>query len=214
MRGGRRSARRTRCTPSRRSRRAKRGVHVLVEKPLAATLADCDAMLAAAARKAACTLGVISQRRFYEPVLRMKAAIDAGKIGTPVLGVFRCTAGATRPTTAPTRGAASGTPRAAACWSTSRRTSSTCCSGSWAPVEEVSGYWANLNHPDIEVEDTAVATLRFRSGGLGVDRHERRQKPGIYTKVHVHGSNGASVGARPTAARRSSPACRISPSRR
>ena len=65
---------------------AEAGVHVLVEKPLAATLADCDAMLAAA-RKPACTLGVISQRRFYEPVLRMKAAIDAGKIGTPALGV-------------------------------------------------------------------------------------------------------------------------------
>ena len=28
----------------------------------------------------------------------------------------------------------------------------------------------------------------------GFDRHQPRQKPGIYTKVHVHGSNGASVG--------------------
>src|SRR5205814_3455459 len=66
---------------------AEAGVHALVEKPLAATLADCDAMLAAA-RKAGTRLGVISQRRLYEPVLRMKAAIDAGKIGTPLLGVF------------------------------------------------------------------------------------------------------------------------------
>ena len=32
-------------------------------------------------------------------------------------------------------------------------------------VEEVTGYWANLNHPEIEVEDTAVAALRFRGGG-------------------------------------------------
>jgi UDP-N-acetyl-2-amino-2-deoxyglucuronate dehydrogenase len=66
---------------------AEAGAHVLVEKPLAASLADCDAMLAAA-RRAGVRLGVISQRRFYEPVRRMKAAIDAGKIGTPVLGVF------------------------------------------------------------------------------------------------------------------------------
>ena len=44
---------------------AEAGVHVLVEKPLAANLADCDAMLAAA-RKANVRLGVISQRRFYE----------------------------------------------------------------------------------------------------------------------------------------------------
>ena len=64
---------------------AEAGVHVLVEKPMAATLADCDAMLTASQR-AGVTLGVISQRRLYEPVLRMKAAIDAGKIGRPVLG--------------------------------------------------------------------------------------------------------------------------------
>src|SRR5947208_1772751 len=59
------------------------GVHALVEKPLAANLADCDAMLAAA-RRAGTKLGVVSQRRFYEPVRRMQAAIDAGKIGRPV----------------------------------------------------------------------------------------------------------------------------------
>src|SRR5262245_10025407 len=68
-------------------RAAEAGVHVLVEKPLAASLADCDAMLGAA-RKAGVALGVISQRRFYEPVVRMKETIDAGKIGTPALGVF------------------------------------------------------------------------------------------------------------------------------
>jgi UDP-N-acetyl-2-amino-2-deoxyglucuronate dehydrogenase len=67
-------------------RAAEAGVHVLVEKPMAATLADCDAMLAAAAR-AGVRLGVISQRRFYEPVRRVKAAIDAGKLGTPALGL-------------------------------------------------------------------------------------------------------------------------------
>ena len=112
-------------------RAAEAGVHVLVEKPMAATLADCDAMLAAA-RKTGVTLGVISQRRFYEPVLRMSAAIDAGKIGTPALGVFQSTAGASRVLPLRPVARASGTPRAAACSSTSRRTSSTSSSGSWA----------------------------------------------------------------------------------
>ena len=50
-------------------------------------LRDCDAMLAAS-RTAGVKLGVISQRRFFEPVQRIKAAIDAGKIGKPALGVF------------------------------------------------------------------------------------------------------------------------------
>ena len=61
-------------------------------------------------------------------------------------------------------------------------------------VEEMSGRWANLNHPYIEVDDTAVATLKFRGGGLGSIVTSLSQRPGLYTKVHVHGSNGASVG--------------------
>jgi predicted dehydrogenase len=61
-------------------------------------------------------------------------------------------------------------------------------------LEEISGRWANLNHPYIEVDDTAVATLKFRNGGLGSIVTSLSQKPGLFTKVHVHGSNGASIG--------------------
>jgi predicted dehydrogenase len=169
------------------------GAHVLVEKPLAADLHDCDAMLAAANR-AGVQLGVISQRRFYEPVQRMKAAIEAGKLDRPVLGLFLMYS-----------------------WRDPSYYASDPWRGQWAsegggvlvnqsphmldlllwflgPVAEVTGYWANLNHPSIEVEDTAVANLRFANGGLGAILTSVAQKPGIYTKVHVHGSNGASVG--------------------
>ncbi len=172
---------------------ARAGVHVLVEKPLAATLGDADAMLLAA-REAGVTLGVISQRRFYEPVLRMKAAIDAGKVGRPVLGVFQMYS-----------------------WRDHSYYASDPWRGRWdaegggvlvnqsphqldllrwfmGEIEEVSGAWANLNHPEVEVDDTAVATLRFKNGGLGSIITSLSQKPGLYTKVHVHGSNGASVG--------------------
>jgi len=62
------------------------------------------------------------------------------------------------------------------------------------PIEEVFAYWDNLNHPYIEVEDTAVAVLRFKNGGLGTIVVSNSQKPGLYGKVHVHGENGASVG--------------------
>ena len=172
---------------------ARAGVHALVEKPLAANLADCDAMLAAA-RKASTCLGVISQRRFYEPVLRMKAAIEAGKIGKPVLGVFSMFS-----------------------WRDQAYYQSDPWRGQWATegggvlvnqsphqldllqwfmgaIDEVSGYWANLNHPFVEVEDTAVAMIRFKNGGLGSVVTSLSQRPGIHTKVHVHGANGASVG--------------------
>jgi predicted dehydrogenase len=172
---------------------AEAGVHVLVEKPLAASLADCDAMLAAA-RKSGVTLGVVSQRRFYEPVRRIRAAIDAGKIGTPALGVFLQYS-----------------------WRDAAYYQSDSWRGKWdtegggvlvnqsphqldillwlmGPAAEVSGYWANVNHPTVEVDDTAVASIKFESGGLGSIATSVSQKPGIFTKVHIHGSNGASVG--------------------
>src|SRR5271166_5086449 len=61
-------------------------------------------------------------------------------------------------------------------------------------VVEACGYWANLNHPYVAVEDSAVAIFRFAQGGLGSIVTSLSQKPGIYTKVHIHGSNGSSLG--------------------
>jgi UDP-N-acetyl-2-amino-2-deoxyglucuronate dehydrogenase len=169
------------------------GAHVLIEKPLAASLDACDRMLEAAAKHRV-VLGVVSQRRLFEPVQRMKQAIDAGKIGQPVLGTFEMLS-----------------------WRDQAYYESDPWRGKWGTegggvlvnqsphqldllqwfmgeIDEVTGYWANLNHPAIEVEDTAVALIRFRSGGLGSIVTSVSQRPGIYTKVHIHGSNGASVG--------------------
>jgi predicted dehydrogenase len=175
-------------------RAAQAGVHALVEKPLAATVEDCDRMLEAS-QKAGTTLGVISQRRWYEPVLRMRAAIDAGKIGRPVLGTFVMYSwrDPSYYQSDPWRGR----------WDTEgggvliNQSPHMIDLLEWLmddQVAEVSGYWANLNHPSVEVEDTAVAVLRFARGGLGSIVSSLAQKPGIYTKVHIHGSKGASVG--------------------
>lgn len=62
------------------------------------------------------------------------------------------------------------------------------------PVDELFGYWDNLNHPYVEVEDTAIAVIRFKSGALGSVVLSNSQKPGLYGRLHIHGSNGASVG--------------------
>ena len=172
---------------------AQAGAHVLVEKPLASSLRDCDTMIAACQR-AGVKLGMISQRRWYEPVRRVKAAIDAGKIGRPVLGMVTMLG-----------------------WRDRAYYESDPWRGKWleegggvlvnqaphqldllqwymGPIQEVFAYWDNLNHPYIEVEDTAVAVLRFRNGGLGSIVVSNSQKPGLFGKVHVHGSGGASVG--------------------
>ena len=53
------------------------GKHVLLEKPMAPSLDECDAILAAAARSGA-RLSVVSQNRFQTSMFRLKRALDSG----------------------------------------------------------------------------------------------------------------------------------------
>jgi UDP-N-acetyl-2-amino-2-deoxyglucuronate dehydrogenase len=172
---------------------ANEGANVIVEKPLASTLKDSDDIIEAC-KTGKVKLGVISQRRWYEPVKRVKQAIDAGKIGKPVLGTINMLG-----------------------WRNKNYYDADAWRGTWdmegggvlvnqAPhqldillwymgqVDEIYGIWRNLNHPYIEVEDTALAIVKFKNGGIGNIIVSNSQKPGIYGKVHVHGDTGASVG--------------------
>lgn len=56
------------------------GKHVLIEKPVALTLEDCDAV-AAAARAAGVQVGVVSQLRYGPAVARVKRALESGALG-------------------------------------------------------------------------------------------------------------------------------------
>jgi UDP-N-acetyl-2-amino-2-deoxyglucuronate dehydrogenase len=169
------------------------GANVLVEKPLASNLEDCDAIINACKVRNV-KLGVISQRRWYAPVKRVKEAIENGKIGKPVLATINMLG-----------------------WRNKEYYDSDKWRGTWemegggvlvnqsphqldimlwymGDIDEVYGVWRNLNHPYIEVDDTAVAIVKFKSGAIGNIVVSNSQKPGIYGKVHVHGENGASVG--------------------
>jgi len=59
------------------------GKHVIVEKPMAASLEECDAMIAAA-RKSGKVLSVIAQNRFRDPIANLKTVLDSGMIGKVV----------------------------------------------------------------------------------------------------------------------------------
>jgi len=56
------------------------GVNVLVEKPMALSLTECDAMLAAA-KESGKLLSVVAQNRFRNDMVILKDAIDSGLIG-------------------------------------------------------------------------------------------------------------------------------------
>lgn len=172
---------------------AEAGANVLVEKPLASDLQACDKIIAACIKNKV-KLGVISQRRWYAPVRRVKDAIEKGKIGKPVLATVTMLG-----------------------WRDKAYYDSDPWRGSWklegggvlvnqsphqldimlwymGEIDEVYGIWRNMNHPYIEVEDTALAIIKFKSGAIGNILVSNSQKPGIHGKVQVHGDNGASVG--------------------
>jgi UDP-N-acetyl-2-amino-2-deoxyglucuronate dehydrogenase len=61
-----------------------------------------------------------------------------------------------------------------------------------APTE-VFAYAACLAHERIEVEDTAVAVVRFASGALGVIHGTTAAYPGLDAGVRVYGSKGSAI---------------------
>jgi UDP-N-acetyl-2-amino-2-deoxyglucuronate dehydrogenase len=171
---------------------ARAGAHVIVEKPLASSLADCDAMIEAA-KEARVQLAMISQRRLYAPVERIKRAIDEGRLGRPVLGTVNMLGWRDRAyyESNPWRGTWTGEGGGVLVNQAPHQLDIL----QWlmGPIEELFGYWANLNHPYIEVEDTAVAVIRFKSGALGNIVVSNSQNPALYGKVTVYGQTGATV---------------------
>lgn len=56
------------------------GCHVLLEKPMASSLSDCDEMIRAS-RKYGVKLSVVHNQRFYPPFLKAEELVESGAIG-------------------------------------------------------------------------------------------------------------------------------------
>jgi predicted dehydrogenase len=165
------------------------GCHAIVEKPMALTLGDADCMISAA-QEARRHLLVVKQNRFNVPVLKAREALDAGRFGQLVLGTVRVR------------------------WCRDQRYyDQDEWRGTWAmdggvianqashhvdmlqwfmgPVESVHARGARAL-VDIEAEDTAVATLRFRGGALGVVEATNATRPkDLEGSLSVLGSGGS-----------------------
>lgn len=171
------------------------GAHVLVEKPLAVSVAECDEMIRAA-RLNRVLLGTLVQRRFYMPALRIRRAIDAGKIGRPVLGeaVMLGWRGKEYYDSDPWRGSWDGEGGGVLINQAAHQIDML----NWfmGDIESVQGHYENYNHPFIEVEDSACALIRYRGGGMATLLASNSQDPALYGRVHVFGSNGRSLGVK------------------
>ena len=171
---------------------ARAGKHVIVEKPLEITLKKCDRIIAAC-EKAGVQLGAIFPSRFHDSSVKLKRAIDGGRFGRLTVGDsfvkwFRTQAyydsGAWRGTWALDGG---GALMNQAIHSVDLLT--------WlmGPVAEIQANTATLAHERIEVEDVAVATLRFANGALGVLEATTAAYPGYLKRIEIHGSEGSAV---------------------
>jgi UDP-N-acetyl-2-amino-2-deoxyglucuronate dehydrogenase len=167
---------------------AKAGKHVLVEKPMALSLAAAEAMIQTC-NEGNVRLGVVLQRR-AEPLFQgVKAAIDAGDLGELTLAAV----------TMPYLRSQSYYDQAA--WR-----------GTWAqdgggvlmnqgihlldlllwwlgdPVS-VTAYGATLQR-NIEVEDTLTAALRFANGALATFTATTTAAPGFPHRLELYGNQG------------------------
>jgi predicted dehydrogenase len=169
----------------------RRGLHVLVEKPLDINTARIDAVIEAADR-AGVKVGVFFQDRLTPDLVAMKVAIDQGRLGTPVFASGRVKW--YRPPEYYADSRWRGTWRLDGGGVLMNQAIHTIDTLLWmcGPVARVSGQVATRLH-EIEVEDTAAAVLEFGSGAFGVLEASTAAFPGLPRRIEVTGTHGSLV---------------------
>jgi UDP-N-acetyl-2-amino-2-deoxyglucuronate dehydrogenase len=163
------------------------GRHVVVEKPIALSVADAEAVINAG-RERGLLVATISQRRFEPALGALRAAVEAGALGRIVLinaeGLYH------RPQSY----------YDSAAWRGTRDLDGGVLMNQaihmidlvrWigGPVVLVAGHVTTLGH-QMEAEDTASVSLRFRSGALGEIVATTCATPEFPTELRVYGDQG------------------------
>jgi predicted dehydrogenase len=171
---------------------ARAGKHVVVEKPLEVTLERCDKIIETC-KASGVQLCTIFPSRFGDANMALKKAIEAGRFGRLTLGETTCKWW--RPQSYYDEGGWKGTQAldgGGALMNQAIHNVDLLC---WmmGPATQITGFTATLAHERIEVEDTAVACLRFANGALGVIQATTSVHPGLPKTVAIHGNHGTVV---------------------
>ncbi len=168
------------------------GKHVVVEKPLEITLERCDRIIEACARNDV-QLCTIFPSRFADANVALKKAVEAGKFGRVTLGETTCKWW--RPQSYYDEGGWKGTRALDGGGALMNQAIHNVDLLLWmmGPPTHVTGLTATLAHERVEVEDTAVACLRFASGALGIIEATTSVHPGLAKTIAVHGDRGTAV---------------------
>ncbi|NOQ76545.1 MAG: gfo/Idh/MocA family oxidoreductase [Methylococcaceae bacterium] len=144
---------------------AKYGKHIVVEKPMALTLNDADAMIQIC-DKMGIKLFVVKQNRFNVPVIKAREALEADRFGKLVLGTVRvrwC-----RPQAYYDQDSWRGT------WEFDGGVLTNQASHHIDLLEWMMGEVESVHAMsttalvNIETEDTAIVNIRFENGALGI----------------------------------------------
>jgi predicted dehydrogenase len=171
---------------------AKAGKHIIVEKPLEISAARCDALIAAAKANNIKIMSIV-QSRTHAPSALIKKAIDEGRLGKIVLADAQIKWWRTQEYydnrkkrgTLQQDGGGALMNQGIHCIDLLQ--------GFMGTVTEVFSYTTTLAHQNIDVEDTAVAVLKFANGALGVIQGTTGAYPGFLKKIEICGSKGSVV---------------------
>jgi predicted dehydrogenase len=171
---------------------AQAGKHVVVEKPLEITLERCDRIIEACDRNRV-QLCTIFPSRFADANVALRRAVEAGKFGRLTLGETTCKWW--RPQSYYDEGGWKGTQALDGGGALMNQAIHNVDLLLWlmGVPQQVVGFTATLAHERIEVEDTAVACLRFPGGALGVIEATTSIHPGLPKTIAVHGDRGTVV---------------------
>ncbi len=139
------------------------GKHVLVEKPMAMSLAEADAMIKAA-ECAGVKLGVVHQNRYNKAIIKLRHALETGKFGRLTHGsaVVRWCRDENYYRQAPWRGTWA---QDGGCLMNQSIHNIDLLQWMMGPVKSVFAYTATNVHA-IEAEDVAVAILKFENDAM------------------------------------------------
>lgn len=169
------------------------GVHVLCEKPISTDLASAERMVKAC-DDAGVKLGVLFQRRFWPAAQRIRAAIDDGTLGRPIMG--RCSVMLHREPEYYSRDAWRGTWASDGGGVLMTQAIHYIDLMQWfmGEVAEVYGKINTFKHGGhIEVEDSATAVITFASGAIATLEASTAVSPSLGVQIRITGETGASA---------------------
>jgi UDP-N-acetyl-2-amino-2-deoxyglucuronate dehydrogenase len=168
------------------------GKHVIIEKPAEITVAKTDEIIKAQ-HKAGTLVAVISQHRFDQSTEIALDAIERGELGRLTTGIASIDwwRGQSYYDSGDWRGTWE-LDGGGALMNQGVHTVDLLVATMGRPVE-VFAYTGTIAHQRIEVEDAAVAVVRFENGALGLLHATTAAYPGLSARLQVHGDRGSIV---------------------